>query len=170
MAINLADVPGAVKTYLDTKVSVGISPFTPIAGVAIGPNETFTFNVEVRNAIPLAGGVALSNVKYRIAVTNPAVAKIRVPGGGTSTTLNFPFTPLPMNEFVDGFIYSPTGDNFSLSVGEIDNLPLTGKAGAAGGGGTTAINARILADVDLNQLFPKGQDSTPATKNLTVVG
>lgn len=52
MAINLADVPGAVKTYLDTKVSVAMSAFTPAVGTAINPNEIFTFNVEVKNALP----------------------------------------------------------------------------------------------------------------------
>ena len=166
MAINLADVPGAVKTYLDTKVSVGISLFTPTTGVTIGPNETFTFNVEVKNA--LVGGVALSNVKYRIAVANPAVAKIQVPAAGTSTSPAG--APLLIGTFVDGFIYSPTGANSSLGVGDIDNLPLTGKAGPGGTGGTTKINARILADVDLNQLFPKGQDSALANEPLTVVG
>lgn len=165
MAIILADVPGAVKTYLDTKVSVGISAFTPVTGAVINPNEKFTFKVEVRNAIASAGGVALTNMKYRIAVTNSAVAKIEAPAGGTSTSLTG--TPVTPGTLVDGFIYTPTGVNSSLHVGDVDTLPLTGKAGP--GGGTTAINARVLADVDLNQLFPKGQDSTPDTRNLAVV-
>lgn len=165
---DLAEVPEAVKKYLDTKVSVGISAFTPAVGATIGPNEIFTFKVEVRNAIPAAGGVALSNVKYRIAVTNSAVAKIQVPTGGTSTSLSgVPIAP-PM--FVDGFIFTPTGVNSSLGVGDIDNLPLTGKAGPGVAGGTTKVDARILADIDLAQLFPTRQDSTPNIKDLMVVG
>lgn len=166
---DLAEVPQAVRTYLNTKVGVKILSITP-TGAAINPNETFTFRVEVKNADALHKGVALNNVKYRVAVANSAVAKIQVPAAGTSTSLTFPFPPLAPGTFVEGFIYNPASAGFDLPVGDTDNLQITGKAGVAIGGGATAINARILADVDFNLLFPKGEDSTPANEPLTVVG
>ena len=76
MAINLRDIPEAVQNYMNTKVTVTVSSFTPAVGATIGPNELFTFNVTATNANAAGGGITLKNVKYRIQSANAAVAKI----------------------------------------------------------------------------------------------
>ena len=174
MPINLNEIPAAVKAYLDSKVTVNISLLTPTAGGSINPNEDFSFSVTVTNANAAAGGIALRNVKYRLSVDNAAVGKLKVPSVGSSTDLTG--TPLAAGPEVAGFIYTPPafvifGDTASyLSVGDVDTQNFFGKAGGAAAGGNTTIRARILADVDLDQLFPKGEDTTAALRTLSVVG
>ena len=73
---------------------------------------------------------------------------------------------------VAAFIYDPSAGsaNDTLGVGDPDTISLTGRAGASPVGGTTNIQARILADVDLDLLFPKNEDTSVVTRNITVVG
>lgn len=168
MAINLKDIPAAVKAYLDTKVTVTVSTPVPSSGTTIGPNETFTFSVVAANADAANGGVVLKNMKYRLAVDNPAVAKIKVPTGGTATDLAG--NSLVAGAEVGAFIFAPTSFGFDLPVGDTDRLSFTGKAGSNQSGGTTTIQARVLADIDLDQLFPKGEDTPSSVKTLIVTG
>ena len=170
MAINLRDIPEAVQNYMNTKVTVTVSNFTPATGATIGPNELFTFNVTATNANAASGGITLKNVKYRIQSANAAVAKIKVPAGGISTDLLG--NPLAVGTEVAAFIYDPSAGNVNdtLGVGDPDTISLTGRAGASPAGGVTNIQARILADVDLDLLFPKNEDTSVVTRNITVVG
>ena len=168
MAINLKDIPDAVRTYMDTKVTVTVSTPVPSEGTTIGPNETFRFNIEAANANAANGGVVLKNVKYRVRVDNPAVAKIMVPSGGTATDVAG--NPLVAGAEVGEFIFDPTGVAFDLPVGNADTLRFTGKAGSNESGGTTRIRALVLADIDLDQLFPKGEDAPSSAKTLIVTG
>jgi hypothetical protein len=174
MPINLNEIPAAVKAYLDTKVTVTVSSLIPAAGGSINPNEDFSFNVTVTNANAAAGGIALRNVKYRLSVDSAAVGKLRVPSIGSSTDLAG--APLVAGAEVAAFIYTPPafvifGDTAAyLSVGDVDTQSFSGKAGSGAAGGTTTIRARILADVDLDQLFPKGEDTAIAMRTLSVVG
>jgi hypothetical protein len=170
MAINLRDIPEAVQNYMNTKVTVTVSSFTPAAGASINPNELFTFSITAANANAAGGGIALKNVKYRIQSANAAVAKIKVPAGGASTDLLG--NPLAVGTEVAAFIYDPSviSANDTLGVGDSDSISLTGKAGASPAGGSTNIQARILADVDLDSLFPKNEDTSVVTRNITVVG
>ena len=57
-----------------------------------------------------------------------------------------------------------------LPIGETGTLTVTGKASDAANGGKTSVRARVLADVDLDELFPQGEDTPVATKSLAVVG
>ena len=170
MAINLKDIPDAVKAYLDSKVAVTISALTPASGANITPNETFTFKVTAANVDAANGGIALKNVKYRISVDNDAVAKIQVPASASGTATDLTGGPLAAGTFVKAFTFDPTNTSFDLAVGASASLALTGKAGSGASGGITPIKARVLADIDLNLLFPKGEDTSPATKTVTVIG
>jgi hypothetical protein len=184
MPINLRDIPDAVRAYLDTRVNVTISALSPAKGSIIIPNEEFTFKINATNANAFSGGVGLRNVRYRILVTNPAVAKLKVPSGGRSTDPSG--NELKEGEFVEEFIFYPKamiieslsgGDTEEsaltsnyLGVGDTDTLALRGKAGSNGSGGMTTIKARVFADLDLNALFPKNQDTPFASRNVTVEG
>ena len=65
MAINLHEIPAAVRNYLNTKVTVDIVELKDVdGGNKITPNETFRFNVTVRNANAASGGIRLTNVRY----------------------------------------------------------------------------------------------------------
>ncbi len=167
MAINLRDIPDAVQAYLNTKVNVTFSPFI-IPGTSLNPNEGFTFSVSASNADAANGGVALKNVKYRISVDDPAVAKVLVPAGGSATDLAG--NPLVAGTKVGAFIFAPTGASSSLGVGDTDSIALQGAAGSGSAGGTTSLQARIIADVDVDKLFPKGEDTPAKSKAITVEG
>ncbi len=171
MAINLRDLPQAVRDYLDNKVTVTVSALQPANGLAINPNETFTFVVSVTNATAAAGGIALANVRYELLISPPNVAKLLVPTGGSATASGSGDEPLPPNAEVTTFIFSPSGaDPSSLQVGETDSLTFAGKAGSSQAGGGASISARIRADVDLNELFPRNESSAAGSKGFTVVG
>ena len=81
MPINLKDIPDAVQSYLNTKVSVAISQVAPSSGGSINPGETFEVHIAATNANAASGGVALKNTKYRVSVDNGAIAKLIVPPG-----------------------------------------------------------------------------------------
>jgi hypothetical protein len=164
VAINLKDIPDAVKDYLNTQVTVTITPFVPSAGTSVNPAETFTFDVKATNN----GGIALKNVKYKVLAVNPHIAKVRVPAGGTATDLAG--TSLAANAEVGAFIFDPSGSAFDLPAGDTDTVRVTGKAVSGASGGTTGIRASVLADIDLDQLFPKGEDTGTSQRTLTVVG
>jgi hypothetical protein len=169
MTINLPDLPQAVRAYLDTKVAIQVSEFTPAAGDSINPGETFTFSVRVTNASAANGGVALTNVRYHVLVSNANVT-VRVPTGGSS--LDGSGQPIEANDDVRFFNFNPAG-NLGLSylqLGETQSLMVTGTAGTNPAGGTSAITARIEADPDINALFPRNETTPTAFRNISVVG
>jgi hypothetical protein len=169
MAINLQDLPKAVRAYLDEKVTVTISDPTPSGGTFIEPDETFTFRVDVFNASAANGGIPLINVRYSIRVEHPDVLKIHVPTTGSSLD-GSGHTIAPGTE-VGFFEFNPDSPASStLQVGEADGLNFRGKAGPNRAGGSTRIQAKILADPDINALFPRNEDSSPGIRSVTVVG
>jgi len=169
MAINLPDLPQAVRTYLNSKVTVTVSPPTPSSGTSIGPEETFTFRVNVVNAPAANGGILLINVRYSIHVENPNVLKIRVPTSGSSLDgSGAPIAPGTEVGFLEFDPFSPLLS--TLQIGETDGFTFTGIAGKGQAGGSTAITAKVLADPDINALFPRNEDSTSGTRSVAVVG
>jgi len=187
MTIVLRDLRTAVQNYLDTKVTVSISALTPAGGTTIQPNETFTFSVTGTNtAAPDA--IRLVNVRYHVKVVNPTVAKLVVPasnpdasgikyksGSGGLFTVDLS----PNAEVSEMYLFPPVDSGFpfpsdkagDLDPGDSDTITgLKGKAAPALGGGITQITCRILADPDLDFLFPQNEDNPSATKALTVIG
>jgi hypothetical protein len=166
--INLPDLPQAVRAYLDTRVTVTVSALTP-TGQVINPGETFTFSVTATNASAPNGGIALTNVRYQVSVVNASVARIRVPSTGTA--IDAQGQPIAPNSEVGFFTFNPSGEDPSyLQIGETDSLSLTGRAGPSPAGGSTSIRARIQADPDINALFPRNENSTQGSRNVSVVG
>jgi hypothetical protein len=169
MAVNLPDLPQAVRAYLDTKVTVTVSALTPSVGQFVNPGETFTFNVTATNASAPNGGIALTNVRYQISVGNANIVRIRVPNTGTA--IDAQGQPIDPNSEVGFFTFNPSGDDPSyLQIGETDSLSLTGRAGPNSAGGTTTIVARIQGDPDINALFPRNENSTSGTRSVSVAG
>jgi len=185
MAITLRDIRTAVQNYLDTHVGVSISGLTPAGGVSIQPNEVFTFSVTANNS-SAADAIRLVNVRYHIRVLNPAVAKLVVPSSNpdaNGVTYKsgpggfFSFNLAPNAEVGEMFLFPPASGIFApdkagdLDIGDIDTIAgLKGKAGSAPAGGSTSITCAVLAEADLDFLFPKNEDSASATRALTVVG
>lgn len=182
MSINLKDIPDAVRDYLNNKVIVTMSAITPANGTIISSNEEFTFKVVATNATAVNGGVRLKNVRYRISVVNPGIAQLKVPSGGQSFDLASPPNLLPVGSFVGEFVFHPIstvldqpGDTEAaalttntLGVGDIDTLALRGRAGSGAAGGNTTIKARVLADLDMDALFLKNEDTPVKEQSLTV--
>jgi hypothetical protein len=169
MAINLKDIPDAVKSYLNNKVTVTISGITPRTGDAVNPNESFTFRVAVANTNSANGGVALNNVLYHISVDNQAVVKLKVPPTEKGSAKDPQGNILAAGALVREMIFNPSSATFDLPAGDTDSLTVQGIAENAAGGGDTMIHARVLAHIDTNLLFPKGGTSTAAAP-ITVVG
>ncbi|MGY1670802.1 hypothetical protein [Geodermatophilus sp. SYSU D00710] len=150
-------------------MTVTVSTLTPASGASINPGETFTFKVRVANATAADGGIILTNVRYSIRVPNPNVIKIRVPSSGTS--LDGSGNPISAGSEVGFFEFNPASPDISiLQIGETDEFTFTGRAGSGPAGGSTTIVAKILADPDINALFPRNEDSSLATRTVTVVG
>jgi hypothetical protein len=169
MPINLKDIPDAVQSYLNTKVSVAISQVAPSSGSSINPGETFEVHIEAANANAASGGVALKNTKYRVSVDNGAIAKLIVPPGAIYFATDLAGNRLNGNQEVTSMIVENMIAR-ELAVGDTGTLVLSGKATAAAAGGATTVRARVLADVDLDALFPQGEDTAAAARALTVVG
>ena len=169
MPINLKDIPDAVQSYLNSKVSVAIAQLAPAAGTTINPGETFEVRIEATNANAVAGGIALTNVKYRLSVDNGAIAKLIVPAGAIYRTEDLAGNRLNGNQEVTAMIVENQIDR-QLAVGEVKTLSVTGKATGTASGGNTTVRARVLADVDLEALFPQGEDTAAAARSLAVVG
>jgi hypothetical protein len=167
MAIDLAELPAAVKTYMDSKVTVGISSFQPRAGEEINPKEEFTFFLVAVNA-RAGGGVPLSNVRYELAVADRDVATIRVPSSGSAVDTQG--EPLEPGTAVAYMLFSPSGDDSRLEAGEVDVIPLSGVATEDDRGGSTEIKVKIIADVDLPALFPRDEDSRQTVRAISVEG
>jgi hypothetical protein len=169
MAIDLRDISDAVQSYLNKKVAIAITDLTAAEGDSVNPGETFDVTVEATNADSTSGGVALKNLKYRVSVDDGSVAKLVVPTG-----MFFHTTDL------DGNVVIPGSERTSMIVeqilatklpaGDTGRLHVSGKAGGAATGGKTSVRARVLADVDLDELFPQGEDTPVATKSLAVIG
>ncbi|MBO0612325.1 hypothetical protein [Thiothrix fructosivorans] len=184
MAINLQDIRSAVINYIDTKVTVSISPLNPAAGLTVGPDEQFGFTLKAKNA-----DIPLKNVIWHVWVENSSVGKLIVPASpkahsslypseankltpGTSVAgmYLFPpstiFFPFPV---VDAMPIIPDPAGY-LGVDDTDSISLQGKAGSTATGGITNIRFNIYAECDMDWLFPKSQDSATAIRALTVVG
>jgi hypothetical protein len=169
MAIDLKDISDAVQTYLNKKVAVVITELTPAEGNSVNPGETFEVHVEATNADSTSGGVALKNLKYRLSVDNGSVGHLVVPTGMFIHTTDLDGNDVTKGTERTSMIVQNTLFT-KLAIGESSTLVVTGKASDAASGGSTSVRARVLADVDLDELFPQGEDTPVATKSLTVVG
>ncbi len=166
MAINLSEIPAAVKLYLNVGVKTKIEGITPALGTSINPNESFSFTVKVTNADSTNGGIAMTNFKIRVLVETPSAAKLVVPSGGSA--VDGSGAPLSAGALVSQFTFSPLDQK--LPIGLERTFVLSGKAGTSVSGGFTKLRAKAFADVDLDQLFPKGEDTIESTVSINVVG
>lgn len=180
MTINLKDIRTAVQNYLNTKVNVSISTVKPQTGTQIGQNEEFCFSITVTNASITNGGIALKNVRYRLWVEYPNVAKLIVPAAPLVARNGYYSDSTVLNagtQVSDMVLFPPTEKNY-LNVGDSDTIgtinysptaEIRGKSGTPSSGSTTNISFRVYAEVDLDHLFPKHEDSSSALRKITVL-
>jgi hypothetical protein len=175
MPINLQDIRNAVISYVDN-LPVTISKPTPTTGSEIDhPHEEFSFTITAQNkAIPLR------NVIWRVWVENGAVGQLCVPKGmaAWSSLSATSDNKLTTGEFVsEMYLYdpprlsdvhsSPFLDSINyLGTDDTDSISLKGKGLTKG---TSVIQCKVYADIDMDWLFPKSQDSAAASRALQVV-
>jgi hypothetical protein len=169
MAINLKDITDAVKSYLDNKVAVRVSGISPQSGTVLGPNESFTFRVDVTNADAANGGVALNKLRCRLSV-DPTVAKLKVPPTAIGSTTDGNGNPLVAGALVGTMVIDPSNPAFDLKAGESAGLTIAGVAASDPNGGSATINARVFADVNQDLLFPKQESTPPFPRPIQVIG
>lgn len=163
---NLRDIRINVRNYVDN-VTV-TAAITPLQGGVINPGENFRIQITASN--PAAGGIALMNVRWYIRSSNGSIAKLIVPPvtTGVARTGYRETSPVlaPGDEVTRMYIFPPNALANYLHVGDTDNLRIEGKALA---GGDTNIYNRIYADIDMDRLFPKNENSDQHTTVVNVV-
>ncbi len=155
MDIILGDLRKAVISYLEHQVSISIS--NPVKDAA---GSEFRFTVTVKNASEASGGVGLTNVRYQVQIAQtlgppaiPPIPRIRVPSGGSS--LGPHGEALSVGTLVEFFNFNPSDFNLSyLQIDESQSLTFNGNAIHNFASGFRLI-AKILADPDLNSVFPR---------------
>lgn len=168
MAISLPDLPAAVKAYLNTKVTVTVD-LVADSGTMVNPGEPCHLLVSVKNTSATQGGIALTKVRYQIRIANPDVLKVFVLPHTAGTTIDGNGHPLTPDTLVGFMEYDPNDANQSyLNVGEATSIRFNGRSGIHGG--STTITAKILADPDINALFPRNEDSAAGNKDVTISG
>jgi len=167
MTINLQEIRKAVQDYLDHKVNTSISKLTPDVAGTINPDEEFTFSITATNPKTENGGIRLINVRYHLHSTDPAKVKLKVPPVATATArsgYSSSDAVLAPDTLVADMYLFPTED--TLDVDDIDTISgLKGKALALG---NPNISFRIYADVDMDYLFPKNQNSGGSTRTVPI--
>jgi hypothetical protein len=175
MPVNLQELRTAVREYLNTKVTLTISTLTPARGATINQSEDFTFSITAANATVALGGIALKNVCYHLRVRNPSVAELIVPpapmvahsGQTTESPVDSPVLAAGA-EVVEMYL-TPADEKNYLTPGESDTISnLRGRTKMGTGGTGTVIEVRILAEVDMNYLFPT-ETTSLVTRTLAVV-
>jgi hypothetical protein len=174
MAINLQEIRSAVISYVDTKVTVSLSEAAPVGGAGdiIGPKEDFNFSIAATNADAAAGGIPLKNLIWHVWIEDDKVAKLYVPFWPTSAVrsgLKSDSPSLKVGALV-GEMYIHNLPWPGLGVGQTYTAILKGKAGGEPSGGTSGVGLKIYADIDVDWLFPKGQDTFPVDGKVVVKG
>jgi hypothetical protein len=169
MAIELKDIRTAVRVYLNTKVAGSISTLRPDVLNTLNPNEGFTFSVTATNAASADGGIALSNVRYHLIVNDSHFARLTVPPTTIAITRAVSRDdgpPLSPGTLVKEMFLFPV--DHALPAGDTDTISgLKGKAGVEAG--STRISLDILADPDLEFIFPRNENSATADRRVDVV-
>jgi len=179
--MNLQDIKTAVRDYLNNKVTVAISnPLTPEEGIIIGKNEGFCFSITVTNANTANGGISLKNVRYYLSVDNTIIGKLIVPPApmvARSGCLLTNSVLTPGTQVGHMCLFPPsTDDRNYLYPGESDTIGtivyatsiLKGKAGTPPTESMTNIRFRVFAEIDMDDLFLKNEDSPTAYRILKV--
>jgi len=165
MTIQLPDLRQAVIAYLNTKVTVDVLDFQVSNPPFLKVGEPFSFTVRVSNATTANGGIALTNVRYQVSTSNPEAVKITVPTNGSAIDRHG--HPLSASDSVDFFEFNPAGEDVSyLRRDETDLLAFNARAVGAG---SCSIRARILADPDINELFPRNFPSAKDSLSFSVI-
>jgi hypothetical protein len=168
MTIYLPDLPAAVINYLAQKVTV-TAEVLPNVGNVVNPGEPCRLVVRVKNATAAEGGIALTNVRYQVDIKNPEVMRVFVPPANQGRAINEHGLALTPGSLVAFMTYDPADAGLSyLHVGGMNTVQFNGQAGAING--TTSLLARIYADPDIDQLFPRNYSSAADDISVAITG
>ena len=165
MTINLADIPAAVASYMNTKVTTVVDPVTADSG-SLNPTEEGSFKVTVTNA-DAPNGVRLVDVVHHLTIAPSNFAKLKVhPSAAIATRATLdPGAPLLARSTFVEEMYATylTG---TLEVGETRELTFEVKGLDEG---NATITCHIHANIDENSLFPSGENSSTIRRAVAVV-
>jgi len=125
--------------------------------------------LSVKNASATQGGIALTNVRYQIKIANPNVLKVFVLPHTAGNTIDGNGHPLTPDNLVGFMEYDPNNEDQSyLHIGDAFSIRFNGRSGMHGG--STTRTAKIVADPDINELFPRNEDSAAGKTDVTISG
>lgn len=168
MAINLQDIHQASIDYVGTSIQCSLENLVADIPNAISPGEGFKFDLRVKNN----GNIRIIKVKYHIYVSDPAKAKLIVPGNllYRFARSGYPVdSPLlaPGSQVTDMYLFPYDADKKSLDPNETDLWP--NLRGIANSLGNTTIRFNVLGQIDLNYLFPENTMSQQTSLGIQVV-
>jgi len=149
-----------VILYIETKIAVSVSDLTPVP-----EGFAFTFVVTATNASVAEGGIALRNVRYQVRVLLGGGVRVVVPSAGAS--IDGHGHPIAANSQVEFFSFDPSDANLSfLQPGGSHGITVTGVRPPGEGGFNIA--ASILADPDIDNLFPRNFRSSIGERSFQI--
>jgi hypothetical protein len=164
MAINLRDIRTAVTEYLETSVTMSVSPAVPDEPTVISPDEEFTYSITATNASGPAA-IKLTDVVYAVSIEAANIAKLKVPASPPARASIDPSAPtLAPGSLVAAMFLFPSNDTLPVGDGDI----VQGLKGKGLIPGPNKIKAFIHAKVDENFLFPTGKSATK-TRSFSVL-
>jgi uncharacterized repeat protein (TIGR01451 family) len=154
MTIILNDLPASVAAYITDNVTVDVTKPKTGTSSSLQPGDTADFTVNLTNK----GTVRLLNVKYHLTISDPVVAKFKVPTSSSTRGYRADFGE-PLLHGVDSATLV-----VDSAVTDISTLDPNGGTLSFGGvidmlkkGKDLLISAHIHADVDQASLFPTSQ-------------
>ncbi len=168
---SLLDIRQNVISTVNS-VPVRVSPPT-FSGTQLNPGEIFQFTVDVDHSDFALSWVELTRLRLRVQVDNPAIAQLNVPDfgiglggplpltGSMVTDLNgTTFPTSSIGSLTRGFIiHFSEGNRWYQLRSPLEAVPALNFRGRSIVVGNFHIQARIIADIVLNWLFPPNQDS-----------
>jgi hypothetical protein len=169
MAIVLKDLVDAVGNYIANRVQVSITAPDPSTGDEINKNEEFTFAVKVTNPAAV-DSIRLKNIRYAVDSQNPASVDLIVPTdpGLVARSGDHATDPIlqPGTRVKFMYIFPSDERNVLEEGGETEAITLRGRAISSPA--NTTIRFRVLADPDLDFLFPKDRSTKAVSVPLSI--
>jgi hypothetical protein len=151
----------------------------PATGILLGQNEEFCLLITVKNASPDSGGLALKNVRYHLWVENPEILKLIVPNAPIVARSGYSSDSpvIGVGKLVNEMYLFFSDQRGYLGPGDFDTLGndtyspnsiLRGRIGTPNNQLGTNIRFKVIADLDMDYIFPKNEDTASSNRWVSV--